>query len=119
MKSPIRVTNDQNPGKFIKLGNNTYYYNYDIQEIENTELENNPKEYSYIQIHLHGNPNYKDCVKGIIRAYLSETEEFDLINSYNCKVLGLQSKETVEQDYKDYLTLVQDIKSKIKKDFAK
>lgn len=122
MKTPVRVTNNQNPGKITKLGNNKYYYNYDIQEIENNisnGIDNtNTKCYSYIQIYLSGNPNYKDCVEGVIRAYLSETEEFDLINSYNCKILGLLSSDSSEQEYKEYLALVLNIKNKVKMDFS-
>ena len=107
-----------------KLGNGTYYYNYDIKEIsvEVLDLDNTIKEktyYSFIQVLLNGQPNYKDCVKAIVRRFLTVDEEFDLINSYNSYSENLISDSEVINEYKEYLNILKQIKAKVKEDFAK
>lgn len=112
------------PQTIQKLGNGTYYYNYDIKEIsvEVLDLDNTIKEktyYSFIQVLLNGQPNYKDCVKAIVRRFLTVDEEFDLINSYNSYSENLTSDSEVINEYKEYLNILKQIKAKVKEDFAK
>ena len=115
---------DVYPQTIQKLGNGTYYYNYDIKEIsvEVLDLDNTIKEktyYSFIQVLLNGQPNYKDCVKAIVRRFLTVDEEFDLINSYNSYSENLTSDSEVIKEYKEYLNILKQIKAKVKEDFAK
>lgn len=115
---------DVYPQTIQKLGNGTYYYNYDIKEIsvEVLDLDNTVKEktyYSFIQVLINGQPNYKDCVKAIIRKFLTVDEEFDLINSYNSYSENLISDSKVINEYKEYLNILKQIKAKVKEDFAK
>lgn len=102
-----------------KLGNNTYYYNYDVREVEVT-LEDGTKEtqYNYVQVLLNGQPNYKDCVRAVVRSFLTIDEEFDLINSYNSSMLYNNDNTSVLEDYQNYLNLLAEIKTKIKQDFG-
>lgn len=126
MIEPRRIQANTYPQMIQKLGNGSYYYNYDIQEVEvevskegselGTEIET---QYSFIQVYLTGQPNYKDCVKAIIRAFIKIDEEFDLINSYNSYTQQLSSDESVVEEYNEYLTLLSQIKTKVKEDFAK
>lgn len=116
---------DVHPQTIQKLGNGTYYYNYDIKEISVEvldDLDNTIKEktyYSFIQVLLNGQPNYKDCVKAIVRRFLTVDEEFDLINSYNSYSENLTSDSEVINEYKEYLNILKQIKAKVKEDFAK
>lgn len=115
---------DVYPQTIQKLGNGTYYYNYDIKEIsvEVLDLDNTVKEktyYSFIQVLINGQPNYKDCVKAIVRKFLTVDEEFDLINSYNSYSENLTSDSKVINEYKEYLNILKQIKAKVKEDFAK
>ena len=115
---------DVYPQTIQKLGNGTYYYNYDIKEIsvEVLDLDNTIKEktyYSFIQVLLNGQPNYKDCVKAIVRRFLTVDEEFDLINSYNSYSENLTSDSEVINEYKEFLNISKQIKAKVKEDFAK
>lgn len=123
MQQPNRIRTTIQPNIIDKLGNGTYYYNFDIQSevitINNLESNEVIQEtvWTYIQVHLSGHPNYKDCVRAVIRKYLESSEEFDLINSYNSSILGIL--DTFDrQKYMDYLTLVKDIKVKVKKDLS-
>ena len=115
---------DVYPQTIQKLGNGTYYYNYDIKEVEaevidqegNTKLE---LQYNFIQVLLMGQPNYKDCVKAIIRSFLTIDEEFDLINSYNSYQENLTEDSKILLEYQGYLSKLKEIKAKVKEDFAK
>ena len=112
------------PQTIQKLGNGTYYYNYDIKEVEaevmdqegDTKLE---LQYNFIQVLLSGQPNYKDCVKAIIRSFLTVDEEFDLINSYNSYTENPTEDSEALLEYKEYLSKLKEIKAKVKEDFAK
>lgn len=123
MLEPKRVEMNVQPNSIEKLGNGTYYYNYDItsKEVDVTDPETEEvtqeTRWTYIQVHLHGQPDHKECVKAIIRQYVDQDEEFDLINSSNSIVLGLSDNQTGRQKYLDYLTLVGEIKTKVKADF--
>ena len=121
MKEPIRIKNDVNPGVIEKLGNNTYYCNYDIKpdtyQVVNSDGTVEDKDcFSYVQAYVQGQPNYKDCVKNTIRIYVTLEEEFDLINSANRVTLGI-SKEKTSDEYYQYLILVDKIKQYYKQYF--
>lgn len=121
MLEPKRVEMNVQPNTIEKLGNGTYYYNYDItsKEVDDPETEEVTQKirWTYIQVHLHGQPDHKKCIKAIIRQYVDQDEEFDLINSSNSIVLGLSDNQTDRQKYLDYLTLVGEIKTKVRADF--
>ena len=112
------VSSNIKPSTIERLGNNTYYYNYNIAS-EQRANENGEQEtiYNFIQVHLSGIPDYKDCIRNIIREYVSQEEEFDLINSYNkIQITGEKNSEDVKK-YTDYINLLNEIKTNVKKDF--
>ena len=125
MLEPNRIQMNVCPQTIQKLGNGTYYYNYDIREVEaeveildekdSTKFET---QYNFIQVLLNGQPNYKDCVRAIIRSFITIDEEFDLINSYNSYTKNLSTDSSIITDYQEYLTKLMDIKNKVKKDFG-
>lgn len=117
MFTTTRIITNQKPQKIQYLNDNSYYYNYDIQS--NIEVIDDRVEdrYNFIQVHIWGHPDYKDCVKAIIRAYISVEEEFDLINSMNKVSLGLDSEQNSISEYKEYINLLSEIKKKVKNDF--
>lgn len=123
MLEPKRVEMNVQPNSIEKLGNGTYYYNYDItsKEVDVTDPETEEvtqeTRWTYIQVHLHGQPDHKECIRAIIRQYVDQDEEFDLINSSNSIVLGLSDNQIDRQKYLDYLTLVGEIKTKVRADF--
>ena len=121
MLEPKRVEMNVQPNSIEKLGNGTYYYNYDITskevDVTDPETEEVTQETRWTYIHLHGQPDHKECIKAIIRQYVDQDEEFDLINSSNSIVLGLSDNQTDRQKYLDYLTLVGEIKTKVRADF--
>lgn len=112
------ISSNVKPNAIERLGNNTYYYNYNIN-IEQRTNDNGEEEtiYNFIQVHLTGIPDYKNCIRNIIREYVSQEEEFDLINSYNkVQITGEKNSEDVKK-YTDYINLLNEIKTNVKKDF--
>lgn len=126
MLEPKRIYSDIIPTTIENLGNGNWYYNYDIKsekvELPLQEGETVPKEkiiYNYIQIKLSEKPKYKKCVELLIRKFVTQTQEFDLINSANKDILsGVKSSENITK-YKDYLNKIEEIKEKVAKDLGK
>lgn len=108
-----RIISSDKPESIQYLGNNNYYYNYDIQEIQILDKQ----MYSFIEIKLTGNPDYKQCIKEIIRQYVSAEEELDLINSTNATTNNVVNNSSNITNYIDYLNLVNTIKINVKNDF--
>lgn len=113
-----RVSSNVKPNAIEQLGNNTYFYNYDVTEEVKTDQDGKDETiYNFIQVHLTGIPDYKDCIRNIIREYISQTEEFDLINSYNKIAITGNSDDEAVKKYTDYINLLEEIKNNVKKDF--
>lgn len=114
---------DVYPQTIQKLGNGTYYYNYDIKEIEvisdeSTELEEKIEtQYSFIQVLLRGQPDYRKCIQAVIRQYLSAEDELSLMNKCNKYLIGLSEDSDTYNSYLEYVNLVSEIQSKVKADF--
>lgn len=126
MLEPRRINSNIAPTTTENLGNGNWYYNYDIKsekvELPLQEDETIPREeirYNYIQIKLSGKPEYKKCVELLIREFITQTQEFDLINSANKAILsGAKSGKDITK-YREYLDKVEEIKEKVAKDLSK
>jgi hypothetical protein len=122
MESPRRIQADTKPEAFEMLGDGTYYYNYDVQEIQAQDTDPETQEqvtktkYSFIQVMLRGIPEYKALVQAVIREFVSQDQEFDLINSYNKAVAAGESEGDDITNYKEYLVLIDSIKTGVKND---
>ena len=126
MLEPKRINSNIAPTITENLGNGNWCYNYDIKsekiKLPLQENETVPKEeirYNYIQIKLSDKPEYKKCVELLIREFITQTQEFDLINSANKAILsGAKSNEDITK-YREYLDKVEEIKEKVAKDLGK
>lgn len=112
------ISSNIKPNAIEQLGNNTYYYNYNITSQQRINRDGEEETiYNFIQVHLSGIPDYKNCIRNIIREYVSQTEEFDLINTYNkMQITGEENSEDIKK-YTDYINLLDEIKTNVKKDF--
>lgn len=135
----MKSNSDVRPAAIQPLGNGAYHYNYNI--VERTEdpepvaqSEDNPDGtetavndvsprvvYDYQTVEVWGVPNYKDLTRAVIRAEVSETEEFGLINDYNAARAGLLDDEEAtqaEEAYTAHLNRVAEIKQKVREALA-
>ena len=123
MLEPKRIETNQKPNVIEYLGNNTYYYNYDIQSntvcvSHEDGTSTDEQRWNFIQIHLSGVPEYKTCAKTIIRQYIDEESEFSFINDFNAYQLGIIKDSKAYSDYIDYIKLISEIKEKVKADLC-
>lgn len=124
MTEPRILESTIKPKAIEKLGNGTYYYNYDIKEktveVEDRETsEKHPEtRWNFIQAYINGTPDYEDAVLAILRQYISADEEFAIINKYNGLKLGIGTDYAVCTEYEDYCKLVATIKAQVRKDFG-
>lgn len=119
MLEAIRTISEQEPKKIEYLNDGSYYYNYDRQPFESTNQEGETiTSYCFVQIHAWGHPNYKTCIKEVIRKYLSEEKELGIINDYNSYQRGLIDAGEAVTNYNEYLQLLKDIKTNIYSDFG-
>lgn len=125
MLEPRRIESTITPQKFEDLGNGNWYYNYDIQSkvVEVPKMDGSGKtvnetRWNYIQIKLGSKPEYKKCVEALIRKYITQSQEFDLINSTNRILLSGEVDKVAPPEYIEYLNLLDEIKTKVKADFG-
>lgn len=123
MLEPTRIISNVAPKVFVDLGNGYWYYNYDINstdvEVSICPLGKSKENYletryNYIQTRINGAPTYEKCVRAIVRRYIDQEDEFDLINSYNSYQVGIAVSSV---EYESYLELLREIKEKVGKDF--
>ena len=134
----MKSNSDVRPAAIQSLGNGAYHYTYNVQERtadpepvaqsedndgqETAVNEVSPRVvYDYDTVEVWGVPNYKDLTRAVIRAEVSETEEFGLINDYNAARDGLLDDEEAEKAkaaYTAHLQRVAEIKAKVKEDLA-
>ena len=128
MNVPRRIITNIKPNIIEDLGNGKWYYNYDIkseivQVPDRNDYESNlmveETQYNFIQIKLYGKPTYKKCVELIIREYVTQSQEFDLINSANKSLMQGLNSSTDLTKYQEYLNLVEQIKTKVANDLGK
>lgn len=119
MLNAKRIESTIHPQTIFKLNDGTFYYNYDIKSEVVTVIDENGTEreetrYNYIQVQLRGVPSYARCAQAIIRAFITEDEEFELINKHAAQDIDL---EDVDTEYEKYLALLKEVKYKVKVDF--
>lgn len=135
----MKSNSDIRPTAIQPLGNGAYHYNYNIKA-RTAEAEPQTQEetadgiaadimaqipgvvYDYDTVEVWGMPNYKDLTRAVIRAEVSETEEFGLINDYNAAKAGLiddeAEAEEAEARYTAHLRRVSEIKAMVKVDLT-
>lgn len=90
----------------------SHIFNFNVED--DTELEEGQKKptkigYKYRTVRIYEEPTRKNIKKAIIRATLSESEEFALVNAYNSFNLGITDDETAVDRYEEYLHFLADI----------
>jgi hypothetical protein len=125
MKELKRILSNTKPNIIENLGNGNWYYYYDIQPVkrevydQNTKKEESVLWYNFFLLKISEKPTYKKCVEKLIRHYISESEEFDLLNSACSDLLaGLTESNNITK-YKESLATINEIKTNVAKDLEK
>lgn len=120
MKKVYKQITFEKPDNIVCLGNGLYWFNYGIEDLglDSDPDGNDVHRYASLPV-LVPKADYKTCVKRTIAAYISQDEEFDLINSYNKAVLNNDTESEDIAKYKDYISLVEKIKDYVKSIFDK
>lgn len=63
-------------------------------------------------------PTKANLKRVFIRSVIDETEEFDLVNSYNKHVMGIAPDDKAVAEYKDYLKFTEDLDNQIVSDLS-
>lgn len=118
LENPNRQFSEIKPNVLQHLGNNNYYYNYDIKEDSTLDLDRQTEVlgYSFIQTYIRGTPDFTKCYQGIIRQYISESDELILINNYNAHINSIKINNEIVEQYSEYINLCNNISSQVNKD---
>jgi hypothetical protein len=96
----------------LDLGDGSWYYNYNIQEIRKTDENGEEKTvFECETVHIWANPDYETILPAIVAERYSQSEEIALINK------GIEDKKNPE--YVAYRKWVTEMKDMVKKDLEK
>lgn len=113
----MKTNSNYRPETFFDLKNGSWHYNYNVVEGERTD-ENNVifPTYDYDTVEFKEPVVYENIVKSMIRNFIDSDKEFDLINSYNAYLLGINTDVNCETEYIAYIQKVKEIKAQVKND---
>ncbi len=116
---------DNQPSKFEAVGNGSYLYRYNIQEVENApaqEGEEATTKYECEEVTVWAPVTANKITKAVIAAKCDADREQKLINEYNAAQLGLYGAKTSDeakakiQAYKDFLEVRAGLKTMVDAD---
>lgn len=90
----------------------THIFNFNVEDdMQIPEGKKKPVKigFKYRTVRIYEEPTRKNIKKAIIRATISESEEFALVNAYNSFNLGITEDETAVERYEEYLHFLADI----------
>lgn len=119
-----KVTSNNYPKIIEEVGNGSYLYHFNIEEVSNNNSaivhsENNTeniKSYKYDEVVV-WSPISSDAITKAVMNYLwSKDAEQKYINDYNAATLGILDSSYIDA-YKDFMTQRKSIKEQIDKDY--
>jgi hypothetical protein len=113
----MKSNSNERPEIFLDLGDGSYHYNYNINEVERTDEsgeQHTSFEYDYVR--LYGKPTYEECIKAVIASKYDFAAEIALINKYQAYALELDSDAIAREEYLSYLQYVRGVKQQVKQD---
>lgn len=112
---------DAKPSKFEAVGNGSYIYRWDIEEVkvESTEEQSDEVQYSCLEVVVWAPITSNKIMKEVMSEMYPNNREQKYINEYNSALMGLYDNEESEkkiQTYKDFLKEREAIKSQVDSD---
>ncbi|MFS0489882.1 hypothetical protein [Leadbetterella byssophila] len=112
----MKSNSNTRPAALLDLGDGSWHYNFNIEEVEVTVGEIVETRFEYDTVQFWGPPSYAKLVKAVIRDRFDETQEFSIINDYNAHILGVSENEDAVARYADFLQWKEDIKAMVEND---
>ena len=109
------------PSVFQKDNDGSYLYRYNIEQemgIPDGDTKEVQVGWKCREVRAWNEPKKSDLKKVIIRSVLDESAEFDIVNSYNKHVLGVNVNAQAVEDYKEYLQFTEELDALLVNDFA-
>jgi len=110
----MKSNSDIRPTGLLDLGDGSWHYNYNIEEV--TETVEEQTHYQYDTVQFWGPPSYEKVVKAVIRDRYDETQEFGIINEYNAYAMGLTQDQSAEDTYAEFLSWLLNVKEMVAND---
>lgn len=112
---------DAKPSKFEAVGNGSYIYRWDIEEVkvESTEEQSDEVQYSCLEVVVWAPITSNKIMKEVMSAMYPNNREQKYINEYNSATLGVYSDDVAAekiQAYKDFLVERDGLKSQVDSD---
>ena len=117
---------DNKPSKIEAVGNGSYYYRFNIQEIE-SDTENNESSTKWLcdEVIVWSPISANKITESVIAGQWNTNYEQKAINEYNAAQLGIYGEITGEEAqarinaYKQFLKIRSELKKQIDEDCAK
>lgn len=112
---------DAKPSKFEAVGNGSYIYRWDIEEVkvESTEEQSDEVQYSCLEVVVWAPITSNKIMKEVMSEMYPNNREQKYINEYNSATLGVYSDDVAAekiQAYKDFLVERDGLKSQVDSD---
>ena len=112
---------DAKPSKFEAVGNGSYIYRWDIEEVkvESTEEQSDEVQYSCLEVVVWAPITSNKIMKEVMSAMYPNNREQKYINEYNSATLGVYSDDVAAEKikaYKDFLVERDGLKSQVDSD---
>lgn len=112
---------DSKPSVLEAVGNGSYLYRWDIEEVEVSTGEETRRQYSCEEVTVWAPLTSNRITEKVITEKWSGNYEQKLVNEYNAAQMGVYEGETAEkyiQAYKEYLTERSVLKAQVDADCA-
>ena len=119
-----KVTSNNYPKIIEEVGNGSYLYHFDIEEVSNSNNTiinsknnaENTKSYEYDEVIVWSPISSNAITKSVMNYLWSKDAEQKYINDYNAAVLGILDSSYIDA-YKNFMTQRKSIKEQIDKDY--
>ncbi len=112
---------DNKPSIWEAVGNGSYLYRWNIQEITPEQSENDESEkkttWQCEEVTVWPPYDTGSIINAVIRASYTAEAEIALVNKYNAYQQGMNVGADIVSEYSEYLAFVQNVKQQVRKDF--
>lgn len=112
---------DKKPSSFEAVGNGSYLYRWNIQEVEPEQSEDNESEkkttWECDEVTVWSPFKTEDIINSVIRASYTAEAEIAIINKFNAYQQGMNVDADVVSEYTDYLAFIANVKRQVRQDF--